>query len=182
MIRSFAIALLGGIMLGGIIHIAIIFFTPVFAADDGWARISAVTSESEFRLLPTPTAEEARFPDLDPQLAHAACRFDLSEQPVRITANLSADFWSVAVFDRRGRNVFSINDRSTEGRSLDLIVITPVQMAMVRQEPPDDLDQAIVVERRIAEGFVLARALVADPTTRADIENALTSATCEQGL
>lgn len=182
MIRALAVALLGGLLLGGIIHIAIIFFAPTFAANDGWARISAVTSENRFRLLPAPKPDEARFPDLDPQVAHAACRFDLSENPVRITADIPADFWSMAVFDRRGRNIFSINDRSTEGRALDLIVITPVQMALVRQNPPEDLEQAIIVERRIEEAFILFRALAADPTDRADIEAALVAATCRQGL
>jgi uncharacterized membrane protein len=101
---------------------------------------------------------------------------------VRIRATLPDDFWSVAVFDRRGRNVYSLNDRSAEGSELDLAVITPVQMAQLRQDPPQSLESAIVVELPIEVGFALFRVFVADDSLLPGATAMLTSANCAGSL
>ena len=97
-------------------------------------------------------------------------------------ATLPDDFWSVAVFDRRGRNVYSINDGATQGSHLDLAILTPVQMAQLRQNPPVSLETAIVLELPIDEGFTLIRVFVADESVRPAALAALRSADCAAEL
>ena len=88
--------------------------------------------DGQFHVLPQPTAGAEPLASLDPRMVYAVCRFSLGDGPVRIRASLPDDFWSVAIFDRRGRNVYSLNDRSAERTQLDLAILTPVQMAQLR--------------------------------------------------
>ena len=88
----------------------------------------------------------------------------------------------MAVFDRHGRNVYSLNDRATEGPDLDLAVMTSVQLAQLRQNPPAAMENAITIELPINDGFVLLRAFVPDPSMMPQAMAALTGADCSGKL
>lgn len=181
MIRT-AIFALAGLLFGGIIHIVVVFMVPYYANRDAWAQMEEFGSDDQFHVLPLPAAGAEPLPSLDPRMLHAVCRFALDGGPVRITAAMPNDFWSIAIFDRRGRNVYSLNDRSAERERLDLTIITPVQMAQLRQDPPESLDTSIVIELPINEGFALLRAFVADETQLPAATEALETADCSGTL
>ncbi len=174
--RRTLVFVLGGLLLAGIIHIATVIMVPYFATDDASTLMRQFGRADVFHILPRAEAGAEPLANLDPKMLYAACRFSLSDGPVRITASLPNNFWSVAIFDRRGRNVFSVNDRSAERSELDLAVLTPVQMAQLRQDPPAALETAIVVELPLDSAFALIRVFVADDTllsrARADLETA----------
>jgi uncharacterized membrane protein len=173
---------LGGLLLGGIIHIAVVFMVPYYANRDAWAQMDTFGPDDEFHVLPLPEAGAEPLTSLDPRMLHAVCRFSLSNGPVRITATMPDEFWSIAIFDRRGRNVYSLNDRSAERTRLDLAIITPVQMAQLRQDPPESLETAIVIELPLGEGFALLRAFVPDETELSEATSALRTADCAGSL
>jgi len=180
--RRTTLFLIGGLLLAGIIHISIVFMVPYYANRDAWAQMDRFVADDQFHVLPRPEAGAEPLQSLDPWMLHAICRFSLSDGPVRLTASLPDDFWSIAILDRRGRNVYSLNDRSAERTRLDMVVITPVQMAQLRQDPPESLDTAIVIELPIDEGFALLRILVADETKFEEATQALQSADCTASL
>jgi uncharacterized membrane protein len=93
-------------------------------------------------------------------------------------ATLPETFWSLAVFDRRGRNIYSLNDRSAENSALDLVIATSVQVAELKQEPREDLQSSIVIENPANSGFALLRVFVADPTLAEQATEALRKADC----
>jgi uncharacterized membrane protein len=140
--------------------------------------MQAFGRDGQFHLLPEPEAGAEPLAALDPRMRYAVCRFSLADGPVRVKASIPAEFWSVAVFDRRGRNIYSLNDRSAERSLLDLAILTPVQMAQLRQDPPQSLESAIVVELPIEKGFVLLRAFVADDSLADAISASLAAADC----
>jgi uncharacterized membrane protein len=180
--RRTLLFVLGGLLLGGIIHIAVVFMVPLFATHDAWAQMKQFGRDGRFHVLPVPEAGAEPLASLDPRMIYSVCRFSLSSGPVRIRASLPNDFWSVAIFDRRGRNVYSLNDRSAERSRLDLAIVTPVQMAQLRQDPPASLESAIVIELPIDVGFALLRVFVADDTLLASASAALASADCSGSL
>lgn len=173
---------IGGLLLGGIIHIAIVLLVPLYAPNDAWAQITRFGRDGVFHTLPLPEAGAEPIASLDPRMLHAVCRFTLDQGPVRVSAMLPDEFWSVAVFDRRGRNIFSINDRAAERSRLDLAILTPVQMAQLRQNPPASLETAIVLEQALDDGFVLLRAFVPDASLLPSVEQALQGANCAGSL
>jgi uncharacterized membrane protein len=168
----------GGVILAGIIHIVVIFLVPYFATRDAWSEVGGFGRDGKFHVLPLAQPGSEALPLMDPHILNAVCRFSLGEGPVRIRASLPDDFWSVALFDRRGRNVYSLNDRSAERTQLDLAVLTPVQMAQLRQNPPASLETAIVVEVPINVGFVVLRVFVADDSELPTATSALSGADC----
>lgn len=176
--RNTVLFVLGGLMLAGIIHIVTVLMVPYFATNDAWAEMRRFGRAETFHVLPLAEAGAEPLAGLDPRMLQAVCRFTLENGPVRITASLPADFWSIAIFDRRGRNAYSINDRAADGEELDLVVITPVQMAQLRQDPPEALENAIVIELPIGEGLALLRVFVADETLLPHARAALETADC----
>ena len=174
--------IIGGILLGGIIHIAIVFMVPYFANHDAWAEMHRFGRDRQFHVLPVPEAGAEPLASLDPRMVQAVCRFNLAHGPVRVTASFADEFWSVAVFDRRGRNIYSLNNRSVGKPHLDLAILTPVQMARLRQNPPASLETAIVVELPIDDGFVLLRAFVPDESSMPGITRLLKAADCSGTL
>lgn len=177
--RALLSAVIGGLLLGGIIHIAIVLMVPLYAANDAWARIQDFDARLRFAVLEPTSPDEQMLPGLDPRMAHALCRFNLDNGPVHVSVAFPDDFWSVAVFDRRGHNIYSLNDGSAErSRQLVMALITPVQMAQLRRNPPEVLETAIVVERQMTEGFVLLRAFVPDDAAAETVAKALDEATC----
>jgi uncharacterized membrane protein len=173
---------LGGVLLAGIVHIVVIFLVPYYARNDAWAVVRALPANDKFQLLASSNEANAALAGLDPEMIEAVCRFSLADRPLRVRAALPDDFWSIAVFDRRGRNVYSLNDRAAEGSDLDLIVLTPVQLAKLKTDPPASLDTAIVVELDLSEGFVLLRAFVSGPAYAPGIVAALKEADCSADL
>jgi uncharacterized membrane protein len=169
---------IGGVLLGGIIHIAVVFMVPYYADHDAWAQLDRFNADDRFQVLAMPEPGAEPLSSLDPRMMHAVCRFSLGSGPIRITATLPDQYWSVAIFDRRGRNVYSLNDRSADRTKLDLAIITPVQMAQMRQEPPEAVETAIVVEIPISEGFALLRVFVSDDTELGEATAALATAVC----
>jgi uncharacterized membrane protein len=181
-VRRTLLFVIGGILVGGIIHVAIVFLVPAFAGRDAWAQMQRFGSDGAFHTLPLAEAGAEPLFDLDPRMMEAVCRFNLANGPVRVRADLPDEFWSVAVFDRRGRNVYSLNDRAAERSRLDLAILTPVQMAQMRQAPPASLESAIVLELPIQAGFVLIRAFVPDETMLPSVTAALSGADCSGSL
>ncbi|BCP52785.1 membrane protein [Kaistia sp. 32K] len=173
---------LGGLLLGGIIHIAAILLLPDFANRDAWTSLGRFGRDGAFHLLPMSEPGTEPLPYLDPEMAYAACRFSLENGPIRIKAAMPDDFWSIAVFNRRGSNVYSLNDRSAERADIDLVIATPVQMAQLRENPIAALDQSIVIQVPITRGFALIRSFVADPTLLGKAETMLRAANCSAEL
>lgn len=167
---------LGGLLIGGIVHVAIVFLVPFYAGKDAWAQIARFGADGQFHTLAMAESGNEPIVGLDPKMMVAVCRFSLANGPLRVRADLPDEFWSAAVFDRRGRNVYSLNDRAAEKSHLDLAIMTPVQLAQLRQNPPPALETAIVLELPIQTGFVLLRAFVPDesmlPGTTASLHGA----------
>jgi uncharacterized membrane protein len=169
---------MGGLLLGGIIHIAIILLVPSYSTRDAWTSVGRFGDDNQFHALPRAEPGTEALPYLDPGMAHAVCRFSLGKGPVRMQANLPDTFWSLAVFDRRGRNIYSLNDRSAENSALDLLIATSVQVAELKEQPRADLESSIVIENPGNSGFALLRVFVADPTLAARAADALDKADC----
>ena len=155
---------------------------PYFATGDAWSTMRKFGRNDTFHILPLAVAGAEPLASLDPRMLYAVCRFTLDEGPVRISAELPDDFWSIAICDRRGRNVFSLNDRSAERSEVDIAIITPVQMSQIRQAPPEALETAIVVEQPLESGFVIMRVFVADDTVLPLARAALETADCAAEL
>ncbi len=168
------------VVIAGLTHLVSLLAIPAFAERDAWAKLSSAGQSWSFTRISSPQQTERPVTGLDPSLHVAACRFDLREGAVRVTADGKLPFWSVSIFDRRGRNVYSFNDRTAVDRQLFLVVVDPVQMAQLRTASTDSIEQAVLIEAPIEEGFVLIRALEHDPSWQGRLDAFFNSARCER--
>ncbi|WP_407047997.1 hypothetical protein [Methyloraptor flagellatus] len=178
MIR-FVLYLLGGLALGGIIHVVTVLGVPHFAERDAWARVAAFGPDGRFNAIPRVAPGVKPLPGIDPAMAHAVCRFSLAKAPVRIKAELPDNYWSIALYDRAGLVVYSLNDRAAEQKPIDVLIATAEQIAQLRENPPEDFENIVIVDWPDRDGFAMLKAFVPTPSLRPEIEAALGTASCQ---
>lgn len=173
-----AYALLLGLVGAGIVHIVVLFLLPHYTERDAWSQLSAA---SEFYTVTHIGGSAATTPlvrSVDPLFSAVACRFDLTDGVLHVTASGRAPFWSMSVYDRNGQNIFSFNDRTTSDGSVDFVVLTPVQTIEVRKALPEEFVDAVFVEADIDQGIVVIRAFVPDRTWRTAVGRFLEGVNC----
>jgi uncharacterized membrane protein len=169
---------LAGLLGAVIVHLVVILLFPAIGSNDVWSAMDGQGGDGRFAVLPQPEAGVAERAYLDPMMVHAVCRFDrLGEAPVRIVAALEDVFWSAAVFDRRGRNLFSVNDR-TAAAPLDLLIVGPADPAALQRAAAAVLEESVVVDLSIDSGLVVLRAFARDATMLPELRAMLGAADC----
>ncbi|MGY6708749.1 MAG: DUF1254 domain-containing protein [Rhizobiaceae bacterium] len=174
----FAYALLVGVVGAGIVHIAILFLLPYVTERDAWTRMADLGDLHETVLIDEEQANQLLNAP-DPLFLAAACRFELADGPVRISAPESVLFWSLSVYDRTGQNIFSLNDRTASDGELDIVVLKPVHMLELRNVFPEDFASSIFVEADIDTGMVVIRSFLPDESWRARILAYLQGISCD---
>lgn len=177
--RSVLWAVALGILGAGLVHIAVLLLVPVYSSHNAWSRLAAYGPEDEFHLVSRVDAAEGETRQLDPLFEMAACRFDLDDGPMRITASGEVPFWSLSVYSRVGENVYSFNDRTAIDGKLDMVLAQPLQHIELEKAPPKAIAQSVVAETDIREGFIVVRSFVPDDTWRAIVTEFLKGAHCE---
>jgi uncharacterized membrane protein len=175
-VTRFAYSLLVGVVGAGIVHIAILFMLPYFTERDAWGQLTA-----KGELYETVRIQPDGGITLDPLFEAVACRFDLADGPVHIAAPGKIPFWSISIYDRGGRNIFSLNERLAVGGELDIVILTPVQMLDLRNEFPADFERSVFVEAEIDAGIALVRSFVPDTPWEPRISAYLEGVVCTTG-
>lgn len=162
-----------------IVHITAIFLIPRHAGNDAWARLPKPAEEGYFTVIKSgePLAQNMR--SHDPNFVLGACLFDLSEGPFGLAGEKAPAFWSLSVYDRRGLNFFSINDKSFQGADLEAVLATPLQITELQQDMPPELARSVFVEADTTEGFVILRAFVPEPSLAEQAKAFIASSSCD---
>jgi uncharacterized membrane protein len=171
--------LLGGALMGGIVHLGTVLYLPTTATQDAYARISTVSPVNAVVALPAPSSENSVVPFMDPAFAAAVCRYDLAGGPITLRAPVSPAYTSVSFYTNKGVAYYAINDRAAGRRVIELELMTKAQ----REELPDDEETAaadkLIVESPTDRGLIVLRALAPEPGMMAAARNALAAAKCE---
>ena len=170
--------LLGGAVLGGIIHIAVILSLPSLSATAAWDRVATTDAGPGPTVLPAAKSGEANPLRLDPELAYAVCKIDLRSGPASVSGTLPQAFWSVAVYSRAGTVVYSTTNRDGIGTSLDLGIFNPGQTRLLAEQKLDIAEGLLIVEASEDDLFVVVRLAPPHPEMRARYEKALTGLKC----
>jgi uncharacterized membrane protein len=167
-----------GLMLGGIVHILSIFAMPHLAQNDAYARLMRLGKLNEIVQVSEPTPFDALLPRMDPALASVACVYDLSRGPLAISVPATPDLTSVAFYTRQGRVFYSLNDRATGLRGIDLQLMTAQQRALLPQNEEITAADRLIIESPGMEGIVYVRAFVREEGARAAMRALLSNAKC----
>jgi uncharacterized membrane protein len=170
--------LIGGVLLGGIIHIVVILALPLLAEETTWTRIAALDATNRMLVLPPVEAGQPNPLQLDPELSYGLCQLDLADGPAYLTGTLPDAFWSVAIFNASGVVTYSTTNRDGIGQTVDLGIFNAAQTRLLAQQQIDVAEGLLVVESRSDDLFVLVRLSPPHEAMRPRFEAALSAISC----
>lgn len=170
--------LIGGLVLGGIVHLTTILMMPRTATQDAYSRLSPVTPVNAFVPLPDPSADDPIVPFRDPAFAASVCRFDLAAGPLKLQAPVTQAYTSMSFYTRVGVPFYSINDRAAGRRSIELDLMTAQQRSQLPEEEDVTAADRLIVEAPTTAGLIVVRAMATEPSLLPSIRDALTSTRC----
>jgi uncharacterized membrane protein len=170
--------LLGGMLLGGIVHLATMLILPRTATQDAYARLAPTGPVNKMAPIPAPAPQNAPIPFMDPAFAAAVCRYDLSQGPIKFIAPVSIAYTSVSFYTRSGVAYYAINDRAAGRRVIELSLMTTQQ----REDLPADEDvttaDRLIVESPTKIGLIVLRALAPEPGLMPLVRQTVAAAQC----
>jgi len=173
------LATLCGLVLAAGVHIAVVFMAPSFAENDAFGRLQDTLTEDQAQIVSSPGGGATWLPLPDPATAVAACAFDLSDGPVRVTAKTGQDFLSFSFHTKTRGVFFAVTDRAAIRGELELVVMTPRQLDEARaaeDENEPNRDVRIVAPQE--QGYIVVRVAAPYPSERAQAEEAAKAVTC----
>ena len=172
--------LLGGVLLGGIVHLSTVLWLPRTATQDAYSRLLPVTPVNTVTTLPNPSPEKSLLPYLDPAFATAVCRYDLAQGPLQLSLNVSQAYTSMSFYTRYGRAYYAINDRAAGRRVIELDLMTAQQRAALPDDEEVTAADRLIVESPTVSGLIIVRAFGPEPGLMPMARRALASAQCRQ--
>jgi uncharacterized membrane protein len=170
--------ILGGAVLGGIVHLTTVLALPRTATQDAYSRLLPMTPVNAVAPLPAPTPAAAVMPFMDPAFATAVCRYDLSDGWLKLTAPVSQAYTSVSFYTRYGVAYYAINDRAAGRRVIELDLMTTEQRSQLPEEEDVTAADRLIIESPTTTGMIVLRALAPEPGLMEMANAALAGARC----
>ena len=158
--------------LAALIHLVTIAIMPHFLMARAMAKLASGTG---YNVLTHPDRADASDRDIvrpSPDLAYSVCVFDVSHQPLRITAPVRRGYMSFSLFADNTDNFFVVNDQQVAGGRIDIVLEGP-------GSPKSDVsDGAQVVRAPSNKGVILFRRVIPGDEEYARIDVARREARC----
>ena len=168
----------GGVLLGGIVHLATIIILPRTATQDAYSRLTHVAPVNTVTALPAPTPASAPMPFMDPAFASAVCPYDLSQGPLKLSVPVSAAYTSVSFYTRYDVAYYAINDRAAGRRIIELELMTTDQHNQLPEDEDITAADRLIIESPTTTGLIAIRALAPEPGLMPQARAAVAAAKC----
>lgn len=169
---------LAGLVLGAIIHLAVILALPSLSSTAAWDRVTALGAATGPVVIPGIKPGEDNPLRLDPELAYAVCQLDLRKGPGTVAGTLPQAFWSVAVYNRSGTVLYSTTNRDGVGTTLDLGLFDDAQTRLLAEQKLDIAEGLLIVEAKDDDVLVVVRLAPPHKVMRPRYEKALAALKC----
>jgi uncharacterized membrane protein len=178
MIR-FLLWLLGGALLGGIVHLVSVLALPTLASQDAYSRLAPIAPVNKVVPVPPPSPDDAAMPFMDPAFAMAVCRYDLSRAPLKFSVPISQAYTSVSFYTRAEIAYYAINDRAAGRKVIELDLMTTEQHNDLPDNEEITAADRLIVESPTKTGLIVIKALAAEPGLITSAQDTLTAAKCQ---
>ena len=149
--------LIGGVLLGGIIHLVVILSMPLLAEETTATRLARLEAANRMLILPRLEQGQPNPLRLDPELVYGLCRVDLAQGPAYVSGTLPDAFWSIALFNQAGIVTYSTTNRDGIGQTLQLGIFNAAQTRLLARQQLDIAEGLLVVESTSDRIVVLVR-------------------------
>jgi len=138
-------------LLASAVHIVAIVTLPNFTPESASASaFRTLDLNTLYIFTPTPD-QKALFEKENPDMEIVVCRYDTKRAPVRFTGPLPGDYWSLSVYDAKGRNRFALNDSYQVFEKIDLIVDT-------KERDIEAPEKTLIIQDANPAGLIVLRA------------------------
>jgi uncharacterized membrane protein len=172
-------AILGGLVLGGIVHLVSVLALPRVATKDAYSRLSQISRVNDVTMLPLAEPRNALMPMQDPAFATAVCRYDLSNGSIKLTVPVSQAYTSVSFYTRNDVPYYAINDRSAGRKVIELDLMTAEQHADLPTDEDITAADRLIIDSPTLTGLIVMKALAPEPDMMALAQTSLASSTCK---
>jgi uncharacterized membrane protein len=170
--------IVGGVLLGGIVHLATVLAMPRAATQDAYSRLVPMTPVNKMVPLAAPTPKTSIMPFMDPAFAEAVCRYDLTGGLIKLNAPVSDAYTSVTFYTRNSVAYYAINDHAAGKRAIELDLMTPAQHAQMPEEEDVTAADRLIIDSPTTTGLIVLRALAPTPSLMPMARQALAAAQC----
>lgn len=172
-------AIVGGILLGGVVHLVSVLTLPRIASQDAYARLLPMTKLNAVTALPLAAPANAPMPFMDPAFATAICRYDLSGGAIKLAVPVSQAYTSVSFYTRNDVAYYAINDRSAGRRVIELDLMTEAQHAELPEDEDVTAADRLIIDSPTATGLIVLKALAPEPGLMPQAQASLAAASCK---
>lgn len=172
--------LLGGALLGGIVHLATVMALPRTATQDAYSRLAKSAPVNAVFALPPPAPDTAVMPFMDPAFVSAVCRYDLTAGPLKLRVPVGPAYTSVSFYTRFDVAYYAINDRAAGRRVIELDLMTTEQHNEMPEQEDVTAADRLIVESPTPTGLIAIRTLAPEPGLVPVARAALANARCER--
>jgi uncharacterized membrane protein len=164
-------------------HVAYLLFVPSRSFSRAIDQALGEDHGNKFVLL-DPIAQLKLIPSASSDHVVGICKFNVSEGPVRVTANVPEGFWSFAVYTIRGRQVYAINDTQADTDTFSVELSQDKGLLSQILGAGEDTNEVIGddIGWRIAitetQGLAVLWLAVADPLLRKEAEDVVKQSRC----
>jgi uncharacterized membrane protein len=172
-------AIIGGVLLGGVVHLVSVLALPRIATQDAYSRLTPLTKLNTVTALPLAGPNSAPMPFMDPAFAIAICRYDLSTGPIKLAVPVSQAYTSVSFYTRSDVAYYAINDRSAGRRVIELDLMTEAQHAELPEDEDVTAADRLIIDSPTATGLIVLKALAPEPGLMVQAQATLAASSCK---
>jgi uncharacterized membrane protein len=173
-----AFTIIAGILLGGVVHLVSVLALPRIATQDAYSRLAPITKLNAVTELPPAEPGNTLMPYLDPALAVAVCRYDLSGGPLKLTVPVSQAYTSVSFYTRNELAYYAINDRSAGKKVIELNLMTEAQHSDLPEDEEITSADRLIIDSPSTTGLIVIKALAPEPGLMPQAEASLAASRC----
>ena len=170
--------ILAGILLGGVVHLVSVLALPRIATQDAYSRLAPITKLNAVTELPPAEPGNTLMPYLDPALAVAVCRYDLSGGPLKLTVPVSQAYTSVSFYTRNELAYYAINDRSAGKKVIELDLMTEAQHNELPEDEEITSADRLIIDSPSTTGLIVIKALAPEPGLMPQAQATLAASRC----
>ncbi len=170
-------------LVAGLTHLSAILLLPGVATRDAYDLLAArYVGHVGMSLLPPARPGDTLIPFRDPAAVQGLCFLNLAKAPTRVRTKVEEGrLLALSFRTRDGRIFYSMTDRAALRGTIDIRLLTPAQLAEV--VAGDDEDAGLPEELRLKAPatavLMIATALIARPSERADAEARIRAIECK---
>jgi len=169
----------GAVLLGGILHIAATLAVTAVGPGNAFQRMRDTLPVNRMVILPPIVPGKEPLPFMVPDALYAMCRYDLSSNPVNVSAALADSGWTVSLHTPQGDNFYVVPAQQLRRPELSFMLVPGGERISEFAPTPRRANNP---DNQIAspslEGLVVVRAPLRGMAWRAEAEAALRRASC----